>query len=40
MEVSIITSGGSTRMFRKVNAVGEKAFCPKAVDATRDYSEI
>ena len=40
MEVSVITSGGSTGMFWKVNTFGEEAFLQKAVDAIGSYSGI
>jgi hypothetical protein len=38
MEVSVITSGGSTAMFWKVNTFGEDAFLKRAEDAIRRYS--
>ena len=38
MEVSVITSGGSTAMFWKVNTFGEEAFLKRAEDAIRSYS--
>jgi hypothetical protein len=38
MEVSVITSGGSTAMFWKVNTFGEEAFLKRADDAIHSYS--
>lgn len=40
LEVSAITSGGSTGMFWKVNTFGEEAFLQRAVDAICGYAEL
>lgn len=38
LEISAITSGGSTGMFWKINTFGEDAFLQRAVDAITSYS--